>query len=855
MLAPPATHTPSKLRRRSSDDGDTLRLLQNRDRLLAVLQGVLGSDASTGGLPAPSALPPPRDRAASGGAADLAPLSPLASNAVTRSWWRAARSTSATLLDGSAPPAVRAAAARAVELLAKGSVSSRRAARAHCRRRCRAPRPPRRALAADGADDGAALAAFLGATRALVELGASDAQTRAYLGEKRQEASDAVDALREVEGAQLAELHEASRLRPGAADDADAAAKVLELEQSVAATQAELVDAVAAARACAGLPQLVISLIGGAAALLALCSPRRKLGSSVSVLTPMKSQRPGGGMPERRNSGDFLAEPAADLQSTAAAGRALLCAVCAESSSLALVLDALTAALLAAREGAARAAAAATAVVALNALSDAKVLLRHMTRGRTGPWLAPALTVLGAAVRAAENDPLTAHAAADVPPPLHLDPRLVVAMARELGSRKIDQLETRGDHEEARALERRRRRGRGDEEGGAPRVAALGLVLHATVRMRLLAQRRAVQARRPTRRRCTQDPRPAPRDDRRRAPRGARHLGAEVMRVAPSLGGGAAVGRRRHRAWCPCCCNGRSSRASGRVPVELGPLRGGAARARARRAAARPARAHRLSGLGALGRRRPPRRRRRHRRGSSSTSTRSSPSTSSRGGRPRPSATRGRRPTATALPQGARPRLRRRGDARRAGAARRRRGRAVPAARHGRRRPARARQLAATAPAKLDFAKLVKEQQAQQARARSQSGGGTAKGKGAGRWGDMTSRREGEGGGGGARRGDGARAAPPGPDDALLQAAHAAKRGDWGAARRHFRAAFDLSRKPEAAISAANMAAKNGEVQAALDEYDELLRGGGAGALSSVHRSFVIRKRAQVETDAGIAQE
>ena len=75
------------------------------------------------------------------------------------------------------------------------------------------------------------------------------------------------------------------------------------------------------------------------------------------------------------------------------------------------------------------------------------------------------------------------------------------------------------------------------------------------------------------------------------------------------------------------------------------------------------------------------------------------------------------------------------------------------------------------------------------------------------------------------------------------------------AARRHFRAAFDLSRKPEAAISAANMAAKNGEVQAALDEYDELLRGGGAGALSSVHRSFVIRKRAQVETDAGIAQE
>ena len=157
---------------------------------------------------------------------------------------------------------------------------------------------------------------------------------------------------------------------------------------------------------------------------------------------------------------------------------------------------------------------------------------------------------------------------------------------------------------------------------------------------------------------------------------------------------------------------------------------------------------------------------------------------------------------------------------------------------------------------KLDFAKLVKEQQAQQARARSQSGGGTAKGKGAGRWGDMTSRREKEKAAAAALGAATARAAPPGPDDALLQAAHAAnKRGDFVAARRHFRAAFDLSRKPEAAISAANMAAKNGEVQAALDEYDELLRGGGAGALSSVHRSFVIRKRAQVETDAGIAQE
>ena len=51
---------------------------------------------------------------------------------------------------------------------------------------------------------------------------------------------------------------------------------------------------------------------------------------------------------------------------------------------------------------------------------------------------------------------------------------------------------------------------------------------------------------------------------------------------------------------------------------------------------------------------------------------------------------------------------------------------------------------------------------------------------------------------------------------------HAAnKRGDFVAARRHFRAAFDLSRKPEAAISAANMAAKNGEVQAALDESSQ----------------------------------
>jgi len=843
VLAPPATHTPSKLRRRSSDDGDTLRLLQNRDRLLAVLQGVLGSDAA---------------------------LAPLASDAVTRSLVaRGSIDECVTRLDGSAPPAVRAAAARAVELLAKVSVKSRDALLAHIAGDAAALPAHLAALSpADGADDGAALAAFLGAMRALVELGASDAQTRAYLGEKRQEASDAVDALREVEGSQLAELHEASRLRPGAADDADAAAKVLKLEQSVAATQAELVDAVAAARACAGLPQLVISLVGGAAALLALCSPRRKLGSSVSVLTPMKSQRPGGGMPERRNSGDFLAEPAADLQSTAAAGRALLCAVCAESSSLALVLDALTAALLAAREGAARAAAAATAVVALNALSDAKVLLRHMTRGRTGPWLAPALTVLGAAVRAAENDPLTALAAADVPPPLHLDPRLVVAMARELGSRKIDQLETRGDHEEAEAL-RAKAAAREKATKKAARRAwrLLGLVLHATVRMRLLAQRRAVEL-------AAQLADDAPRGIHGRRPatidaalRAVRDgLGAEVMRVAPSLeeaeppsGAGDAArvvplllqrAQLAHEAgayqssWVHYEAAQRVLVHAGRpaptTELELIASRGSALSAAADArlaggdaigAALQYVNLHEKFALDQLSWRQ-------------AEAERYARAEAER--RPRYLKALGHAAGAAAMPVEPAP----------------------PADDEAAQSVLGLLGTVAVAPPglggfggsgtgfKLDFAKLVKEQQAQQARARSQSGGGTAKGKGAGRWGDMTSRREKEKAAAAALGAATARAAPPGPDDALLQAAHAAnKRGDFVAARRHFRAAFDLSRKPEAAISAANMAAKNGEVQAALDEYDELLRGGGAGALSSVHRSFVIRKRAQVETDAGIAQE
>ena len=112
----------------------------------------------------------------------------------------------------------------------------------------------------------------------MVELGASDAQTRAYLGEKRQEAIDAVDALREVEGSQRAELHEASRLRPGAADDADAAAKVVKLEQSVAATQAQLVDAVAArARARAAAARHLPRRRGGGAARPLLAASEARL--------------------------------------------------------------------------------------------------------------------------------------------------------------------------------------------------------------------------------------------------------------------------------------------------------------------------------------------------------------------------------------------------------------------------------------------------------------------------------------------------------------------------------------------------------------------------------------------------
>ena len=133
----------------------------------------------------------------------------------------------------------------------------------------------------------------------------------------------------------------------------------------------------------------------------------------------------------------------------------------------------------------------------------------------------------------------------------------------ELGSRKIDQLETRGDHEEAEAL-RAKAAAREKATKKAARRAwrLLGLVLHATVRMRLLAQRRAVEL-------AAQLADDAPRGSHGRRPatidaalRAVRDgLGAEVTRVAPSLeeaeppsGAGDA------RAWSPCCSNGRSSR-------------------------------------------------------------------------------------------------------------------------------------------------------------------------------------------------------------------------------------------------------------------------------------------------------
>ena len=357
-----------------------------------------------------------------------------------------------------------------------------------------------------------------------------------------------------------------------------------------------------------------------------------------------------------------------------------------------------------------------------------------------------ALTVLGAAVRAAEGDPLTALAAADVPPPLHLDPRLVVAMARELGSRRSSS-SRRVATTRAGAPSKGGGEGEGDEEGGAPRVAAFLHPRHAPPPARAAAARAPPLPPPPTLHPTSPhdahpgDPRPAPRRSTPRSVRCAR-LGAEVMRVAPSL---EAEPRATPRAWCPSCSTGAARARGGRVPIQLGPLRGGAAVLVAAASADDRARADRLARLGALGgRRRAPRRRRRHRRGAA---VRQPP----REVRPRParggegaSATRGRRPSGGRCLglSATRPA---RGDARRAGAACRRRGRASVLG---------LLDTVAVAPPglggfggsgtgfKLDFAKLVKEQQAQQARARSQSGGGTAKGKGAGRWGDMTSRRE-----------------------------------------------------------------------------------------------------------------
>ena len=167
MLAPPATQTPTKLRRRSSDDGDTLRLVQNRDRLLAVVRRARQRRFHRR-PPAPSApAAAARDRAEIGRRRRELPSTPrLRRRHPLPGGARLDRRVRYTARrQRRRPPSARRRRARSSFWQGLGQ-TSRRAARALCRRRCRA-RPPRaRRLAADGADDGAALAAFLGATRA-----------------------------------------------------------------------------------------------------------------------------------------------------------------------------------------------------------------------------------------------------------------------------------------------------------------------------------------------------------------------------------------------------------------------------------------------------------------------------------------------------------------------------------------------------------------------------------------------------------------------------------------------------------------------------------------------------------------
>ncbi|KAL1511022.1 hypothetical protein AB1Y20_005847 [Prymnesium parvum] len=106
-------------------------------------------------------------------------------------------------------------------------------------------------------------------------------------------------------------------------------------------------------------------------------------------------------------------------------------------------------------------------------------------------------------------------------------------------------------------------------------------------------------------------------------------------------------------------------------------------------------------------------------------------------------------------------------------------------------------------------------------------------------------RRHGEGEAGKGEAGKGEVAADPPEVHArrlTLEGHKANSNGDFHAARRSFLAAYELQRKPSAMISAANMALKSGETEAARSAYESLLQ---MDSLTPSERAVVERKLAE----------
>jgi len=116
---------------------------------------------------------------------------------------------------------------------------------------------------------------------------------------------------------------------------------------------------------------------------------------------------------------------------------------------------------------------------------------------------------------------------------------------------------------------------------------------------------------------------------------------------------------------------------------------------------------------------------------------------------------------------------------------------------------------------------------------------------------DVLVSKGGEGGGGGRKRALSTLASQLRPvgrrseqldasAELLIQRGHDAnRRGEFVEARSNFRAAFELSSKAAAQISAANMTLKIGDVAAAIQEYTTILE---RQDLAETHREAVLRK-------------